>query len=674
MTKENKEVDIYKDNNKDSNSNIIKSEYINIDNEENDKYVIDFPKKSSSILKKKISNSNSSELDINKLLETLIRFINSEYNSIYHFYKGIDKFNTGYVKYNDFLDYMISLNIEDLFGSLENLESVFKHLCNEKNILTLIDLYKNIYKDEEIDKYELNLRLTEVYGSSILAFKNIVFLNVEDALCNYINFEIVCEKVGLSNANIKSIWDEINIMNEEYIPLEIVLSIMNGELFIEEAYIAYNLKKSLLNQVVNFFQVNENLTKMNTDMMETNFEVIYEEPIILNKGHHKIFANECTHIVKLLESNVYFKFLTLEQRSFFTTLMDRKIMNYGDVLIKQNDDEAPIICIYDGKANLITYNLFGIEAPIGSVENNEVYGCDEAINEIPSNYEVKISSDMATVWILERSVYKENIKPMLEERQKNCTHILPVLRNVPILRYLSEEELVQISYAMKLEMYHPNHTIIKANTYDDKFYIICKGLVTVEKNTEGNKDKIVLSNLKKTDYFGELALIKNIKRTANVILDTEAILLSLSDSEFKRLLHLHFDKFLNRAKANYKRVQMKKKTSIQSEMVNLNSNTNIHSLGSYRSKNKIVTIQDNDDDDKHKYDNTMPKLPKGNISFTLEEKDHNNQKDDGPKVQPDSNKKKKDKEKYRKNKDDDKEKDKNKEKNKKIKNKKKEQT
>lgn len=171
-----------------------------------------------------------------------------------------------------------------------------------------------------------------------------------------------------------------------------------------------------------------------------------------------------------------------------------------------------------------------------------------------------------------------------------------------------------------------------------------------------------------------MALIKNIKRTANVILDTEAILLSLSDSEFKRLLHLHFDKFLNRAKANYKRVQMKKKTSIQSEMVNLNSNTNIHSLGSYRSKNKIVTIQDNDDDDKHKYDNTMPKLPKGNISFTLEEKDHNNQKDDGPKVQPDSNKKKKDKEKYRKNKDDDKEKDKNKEKNKKIKNKKKEQT
>lgn len=76
---------------------------------------------------------------------------------------------------------------------------------------------------------------------------------MEDALCNYINFEIVCEKVGLSNANIKSIWDEINIMNEEYIPLEIVLSIMNGELFIEEAYIAYNLKKSLLNQVVNFF-------------------------------------------------------------------------------------------------------------------------------------------------------------------------------------------------------------------------------------------------------------------------------------------------------------------------------------------------------------------------------------------------------------------------------------
>ncbi|GAW83042.1 hypothetical protein, conserved [Plasmodium gonderi] len=569
-------------------------------NEVKEKYKNSVQQKSSSILKKKINPSNSSELNIDKLVKNLIGFICSEYNSIFHFYECIDKFNIGYIKYNDFLNFMICQNMEELFEGTENLENLFKYLCDGKNILTLIDFYKNVYRDKQIDKYELNLRLSEVYGSSMLAFKKIIsqFNTQEDSLCNYENFQIVCEKVGLSKMNIENIWKEINIMNEENIPLEIIICILNGELFIEQSYTAYNEKKSFLNQVVNFFQGNdEGLTKMNTELIETNFQINYEDPIIINKCHHKSCSNECAEMVKLLETDVYFKFLTLYQRHFFATLMNRKIMNNGDILIKQSDVDSPIIYLYQGKANLISYNIFGIETITREIENKEIYGCYEVINEIPADYEVKISSDNAIAWILDRSSYIEHLKPMLNERKQNCVHILSILKNTPILRYMPEEVLDNISYAMKVEFHEPNHTIIQENTYYDKYYIICKGLATVEKNSEINKNKLILCTLRKGDYFGEMAIIKNEKRSANVILDTQAVLLSLVDTEFHRLLTPYFDQFLNRAKANYKKIKINNEP-LPTEIARISSKTNVANIASLRSSQKKVTIQELDEKNK----------------------------------------------------------------------------
>ncbi|ANQ10742.1 Cyclic-nucleotide binding protein [Plasmodium coatneyi] len=571
--------------------------------------------KSSSILKKKMSPSNSSELKVDKMVKKLLGVICSEYNSIFHFYECIDKFNTGYIKYNDFLNFIVSQNLEELFEGRDNMESLFKYLCDGKSILTLTQFYISMYKEKHIDMYSLNLRLCEVYGSSVLAFKKIVpqFNTQDDSLCSFANFELVCDSVGISKTNIKNIWDEINIMNEEQIPLEIVFSILNGEVSVEQAYITYNEKKSLLNQVVHFFQGNEeDFTKMSTQVVETKFTINYEEPIIINKCHHKSCSNECQELVKLLQSDTHFKYLTLDQRIFFTTLMNRKVMKLEDVLINQGDNDAPIIFVYQGTANIISYNIFGIESIIREIKNDELYGCYEAIEGTPADYQVKISSDNAIVWILDRSSYRDHLKDMLEERKQNCLHIFALLKNVPILRYLPEETLHNLSYAMKVEHYQPNHTIIKENTHDDKFYILCKGLATVEKNSEINKNRLILSTLRKADYFGEMALIKNIRRTANVVLDTQTILLSLIDLEFHRLLTPYFDQFLNRAKANYKKLHLDIEL-VPAEIASISSNANIGNAALGRGAQKKVTIQGFDEGDSPVEDPRDKK--KGEVSF-----------------------------------------------------------
>ncbi|EUD65952.1 hypothetical protein C922_03679 [Plasmodium inui San Antonio 1] len=571
--------------------------------------------KSSSILKKKITPSNSSELKVDKMVKKILGVICSEYNSIFHFYECIDKFNTGYIKYSDFLNFIVSQNLEELFEGRDNMENLFKYLCDGKGILTLTEFYRNMYREEDIDMYSLNLRLCEVYGSSQLAFKKIVtqFSAQEDSPCSFSNFELVCDSVGVSKTNLKNIWDEINIMNEEQIPLEIIFSILNGEVSVEQAYVAYNEKKSLLNQVVHFFQGDEeDLRKMSTQVMETNFKINYEEPIIINKGHHKSCSNECQHVVNLLQFDIHFKYLTLDQRKFFATLMNRNVMNSGDVVTNQGDDDAAIIFLYQGTANIISHNIFGIETVIRELQNEELYGCYEAIQGTPADYQVKISSDNAIVWILDRSSYNEHLKEMLEERKQNCLHIFALLKNVPILRYLPEETLQNLSYAMKVEHHQPNHTIIKENTHDDKFYVICKGLATVEKNSEINKNRLILSTLRSADYFGEMALIKNIRRSANVVLDTQTILLSLVDVEFHRLLTPYFDQFLNRAKANYKKLHLDIQL-MPAEIATISSNPNIGKTACGRSAQKKVTIQGFDEGDSPVEDPWGKK--KGEVSF-----------------------------------------------------------
>ncbi|EAA17473.1 reticulocyte-binding protein 2 homolog A, putative [Plasmodium yoelii yoelii] len=554
------------------------------------------PKKSSSILKIRTNSSSSTDLDVKDLIQKLTNYIESEYSSIYQFYESIDKFNRGYIKYEDFLNSMNSINITNkIFDKEEKIENVFKYLCNDMNILTPNNFYISVYKHKSIDKYELNLRLCEIYSNSILGFKkNIALKTVDDVIINYEEFENVCNQIGLIDKdNIQNIWNEINIMNEENIPLDIILNIINGELDVEESYEIYNNKKSLLNQVVNFFQGNNaELIKMSTNVMEYNILTNYEDPVIINKAQHKSYPNECNHIVKQLELDPNFKILTLDQRKYFATLMDRKVSNFGDIITKQNSENSPIILLFEGTANLITYTIFGIETVVREIKNDEIYGSLEAIADSRSDYEVKINSNNAIIWILKREHYNEKIKPMLEERQQNCTHILQVLKNVPILRYLPLEILDNISYSMKIEIHEPNHTIIKEGDYDDKFYIICKGLATVDIPSKFSYNKLIISSLKKADYFGELSLINNTARTANVVLDTTSILFSLVSSEFNRLLSPYFDKFTNRAKANYKKIKIENSlpdTDIQIHNINQNyQNPSIYN----RNRKTKVTIQD----------------------------------------------------------------------------------
>lgn len=108
------------------------------------------------------------------------------------------------------------------------------------------------------------------------------------------------------------------------------------------------------------------------------------------------------------------------------------------------------------------------------------------------------------------------------------------LKSIPILQNLHHELLEELAHLFVTEVYPQDRTIIQEGDEGDRFYILVRGKVEVRKNTEGNDT--LLATLTDGDYFGEIALIHTVPRTATILSQTPVLLLSLQREQFQTLM------------------------------------------------------------------------------------------------------------------------------------------
>lgn len=104
------------------------------------------------------------------------------------------------------------------------------------------------------------------------------------------------------------------------------------------------------------------------------------------------------------------------------------------------------------------------------------------------------------------------------------------LKTIPSLQDIEEDLLTELSSLFVTEVYAKNRDIIVEG--DDKFYVIVRGTVDVLIGHEQTK----VATLNDGDFFGEIALIKNIPRTATIKSKSPVTLLSLQREAFQTLL------------------------------------------------------------------------------------------------------------------------------------------
>ncbi|MBX5491989.1 MAG: ATP-binding cassette domain-containing protein [Chloroflexi bacterium] len=111
------------------------------------------------------------------------------------------------------------------------------------------------------------------------------------------------------------------------------------------------------------------------------------------------------------------------------------------------------------------------------------------------------------------------------------------LRRVPLFADLPPEALAAIAQRLVAERYAPGDVIIRQGDVGDKLYLIDRGQVEVTVQHGPAAPEQPLNTLHAGDYFGEIALLLDVPRTASVKATTPVQLLALSKADLQALLH-----------------------------------------------------------------------------------------------------------------------------------------
>jgi len=105
------------------------------------------------------------------------------------------------------------------------------------------------------------------------------------------------------------------------------------------------------------------------------------------------------------------------------------------------------------------------------------------------------------------------------------------IKQVKFLKELSIFERRKFANLLIEKHYKSGDFIFREKYPHAVLYIIEKG--SLEISVDSKKEKIVLANLKKGDYIGEIGLFIDSSRTANVVADGDCTLLAISKNSFK---------------------------------------------------------------------------------------------------------------------------------------------
>lgn len=109
------------------------------------------------------------------------------------------------------------------------------------------------------------------------------------------------------------------------------------------------------------------------------------------------------------------------------------------------------------------------------------------------------------------------------------------LRDIPLLRPLSEEQLTLLAPQFVSMRVSPGQAVINEGERASLFYIVARGLVMVSRRDEYGDD-VEVARLGDGDQFGELALLNDSPRTATVTTRTDCLFLTLNRTQFLELL------------------------------------------------------------------------------------------------------------------------------------------
>lgn len=112
------------------------------------------------------------------------------------------------------------------------------------------------------------------------------------------------------------------------------------------------------------------------------------------------------------------------------------------------------------------------------------------------------------------------------------------LKYVPIFADLDAETIDKISKLGKMKAFHKDAVIFLEQESGSALFVIATGKVKVSRVSEDGRE-IILTILSESDFFGEMAILDGLSRSANVTAMEDSELFIIQRSDFISLLYNH---------------------------------------------------------------------------------------------------------------------------------------
>jgi len=112
------------------------------------------------------------------------------------------------------------------------------------------------------------------------------------------------------------------------------------------------------------------------------------------------------------------------------------------------------------------------------------------------------------------------------------------LRNVPIFTDLSDSDLNKIASKMVSRDYEKGQMILLEESTGETFFIITSGTVKVTRLSDDGRE-VILALLGESDFFGEMSLLDGEGRSANIVANEDAEVMTLSRRDFLEYLETY---------------------------------------------------------------------------------------------------------------------------------------
>ncbi|CAK9440391.1 uncharacterized protein LODBEIA_P44910 [Lodderomyces beijingensis] len=237
---------------------------------------------------------------------------------------------------------------------------------------------------------------------------------------------------------------------------------------------------------------------------------------------NNLSATEEENLAENLQNNFLFKQLDENSKKTVISALQSKNFKKDAVIIKQGDEGDFFYIIESG-----TVDFFVNDSKVNSSSDGSSFGELALMYNSPRAATAIAASDV-TLWALDRLTFR---RILLEGTFNRRLMYEDFLKDIDIFKSLTDLERSKLADALFTEMYKKGDNIVTEGETGENFYLIESGSCQVSSERLGE-----IKQLNKGDYFGELALIKDLPRQATVRALNDVIVATLGKSGFQRLL------------------------------------------------------------------------------------------------------------------------------------------